>query len=75
MAKLARMIEIDGQAVNVPPYVNRTASGWQVRVRNVESQHFADAHYGGAIQSLAAASLQVRGMLLTRTTKEKTGII
>lgn len=63
MARLERYITIDGQVLKVPQYLNRTVSGWQVRVRNQPSQHFADAHHGGAAQALATAS-EVVGTLL-----------
>lgn len=56
MARLERSITIDGQVLNVPQYLNRTVSGWQVRVRDQPSQHFADAHHGGAAQALAIAA-------------------
>lgn len=62
MAKLARVISIEGQYVTVPEFVNRTVCGWQVRVRGVPSQHFADDQYGGVAHSLAAAAAAVPGM-------------
>ncbi len=42
MARMDRVIEIGGATMSVPQYVNRTVSGWQVRVRGLPSQHFAD---------------------------------
>lgn len=42
--------------LSVPQYVNRTVSGWQVRVRGLPSQHFADSHYGGPSGALDAAA-------------------
>lgn len=44
MARLVRTIEISGRILTVPQYLNRTVSGWQVRVRHQPSQHFADAY-------------------------------
>ena len=46
MARLNRVLTINGQQLAVPQYVNRTVSGWQVRVRGVPSIHFADDIYG-----------------------------
>lgn len=63
MFKLKRVAEIEGVTVTVPQFVNRTESGWQVRVRGVPSQHFADAYYGGAVKSLAAAALEAGPMV------------
>ena len=67
MARLARYITIDGQVLKVPQYLNRTVSGWQVRVRDQPSQHFADAHYGGAGQALTAAAQEVGTLLEQRS--------
>lgn len=67
MARLERSITIDGQVLNVPQYLNRTVSGWQVRVRDQPSQHFADAHHGGAAQALAIAAEVVYALLEQRS--------
>lgn len=66
MSKLRRVAEVEGATVSVPQFVNRTKSGWQVRVRGVPSQHFADAYYGGAVKSLAAAAQDVGPMVRSR---------
>lgn len=71
MAKLDRLIEIDGIYLKVPPFVNRTISGWQTRVRGVASQHFADAAYGSAAESLSEAAKAVQAMLAERDSKIK----
>lgn len=56
MARMDRVIEIGGATMSVPQYVNRTVSGWQVRVRGLPSQHFADSHHGGPSGALSAAA-------------------
>lgn len=66
MAKLSRVAEINGATLTVPQYVNRTESGWQVRVRGVPSQHFADAHYGGVEEALVAASGAISSLVRSR---------
>ncbi len=54
--QIQRVAIIDGKTHVLPLYVNRTVSGWQVRVsKNAASQHFADADYGGPVLSLTAA--------------------
>ncbi|KLR57306.1 hypothetical protein [Diaphorobacter sp. J5-51] len=66
MARSTKVIEVNGETLEVPMYVNRTRSGWQARVRHAigtASQHFADAHYGGARQSLQAAADAVKRFL------------
>ena len=70
MAKLIRIANAEGATLTVPQYVNRTVSGWQVRVRGVASQHFADAYYGGAAQALSAAAKAVEPMLSERSRLE-----
>lgn len=57
MARLNKTIELQGEMLTVPQYVNRTISGWQVRIRGIPSQHFADRAYGGPRYSLQEASL------------------
>ncbi|WP_139222956.1 hypothetical protein [Paracidovorax wautersii] len=69
--KLVRIADVDGVRLNVPPYVNRTVSGWQVRVRGVASEHFADLHYGSAAESLSAAARAVEQHLAERLQREK----
>lgn len=71
MAKLIRIADTDGATLTVPQYVNRTVSGWQVRVRGVASQHFADAHYGSVAEALTAATRAVEPMLAERLNREK----
>lgn len=56
VARMDRVIEIGGAMLSVPQYVNRTVSGWQVRVRGLPSQHFADSHHGGPSGALDAAA-------------------
>lgn len=56
VARMDRVIEIGGATMSVPQYVNRTVSGWQVRVRGLPSQHFADSHHGGPSGALHAAA-------------------
>lgn len=59
MARSVKILEVNGEPFEVPMYVSRTRSGWQARVRYAigqQSQHFSDAHYGGARQSLQAAA-------------------
>lgn len=63
MAKLERSITVGNQILYVPQYVNRTVSGWQVRVRGVPSQHFSDAYYDDAAQALGAAARAVDPLL------------
>lgn len=63
MARMDRVIEIDSTTLYVPQFVNRTVSGWQVRVRGLPSQHFADAHHGGPSAALDAAA-RAAGVLL-----------
>lgn len=70
MAKLMRIAEANGATITVPQYVNRTVSGWQVRVRGVPSQHFADAHYGSAADALTAASKVVELLITERLNRE-----
>jgi hypothetical protein len=70
MARLERTIKIDGQILMVPQYLNRTVSGWQVRVRDQPSQHFADAYFGGAAQALTAAAGAVNALLAQRAASE-----
>lgn len=57
MARLNKTIELQGETLKVPQYVNRTVSGWQVRIRGIPSQHFADRAYGGPRYSLQEASV------------------
>jgi hypothetical protein len=71
MAKLNRVAEFGGAILTVPQFVNRTESGWQVRVRGVPSQHFADAHYGGAKQALAEAAQAVPPLVRARAVQPK----
>ncbi len=71
MAKLSRIALVDGATLTVPQYVNRTESGWQVRVRGVPSQHFADAHFGCAKQALAEAAQAVPPLLRAREVQPK----
>ncbi len=70
MARLERTIKIDGQILMVPQYLNRTVSGWQVRVRDQPSQHFADAYFVGAAQALTAAAGAVNALLAQRAASE-----
>ncbi len=66
MARSTKFIDVNGETLKVPMYVSRTRSGWQARVRHVigqQSQHFADAHYGGARHSLQAAADAVKRFL------------
>lgn len=56
MARMDRVIEMGGATLSVPQYVNRTVSGWQVRVRGLPSQHFADSYHGGPSGALDAAA-------------------
>lgn len=70
MARLERTIKIDGQILMVPQYLNRTVSGWQVRVRHQPSQHFADAYFGGATQALTAAAGAVNALLTQRAASD-----
>ena len=71
MAKLIRVADADGATLTVPQYVNRTVSGWQVRVRGVASQHFADAHYGSAAEALTAAAKAVEPLVAERLNREQ----
>jgi hypothetical protein len=71
MPKVARIIVIEGTTLVVPQYVNRTQSGWQVRVRGVESVHMADAHYASPEAALQAASSAVAPMLAERSSRRK----
>ena len=57
MVRLNKNIELQGETLKVPQYVNRTVSGWQVRIRGIPSQHFADRAYGGPRYSLQEASV------------------
>ena len=70
MPRLERTIKIDGQILMVPQYLNRTVSGWQVRVRHQPSQHFADAYFGGATHALTAAAGAVNALLAQRAASE-----
>jgi hypothetical protein len=70
MPRLERTIKIDGQILMVPQYLNRTVSGWQVRVRHQPSQHFADAYFGGATQALTAAAGAVNALLTQRAASD-----
>lgn len=57
MVRLDKTIELQGETLKVPQYVNRTVSGWQVRICGIPSQHFADKAYGGPRYSLQEASV------------------
>lgn len=61
-----RVIDIDGEQIVVPRYVNRSVCGWQTRVRGVPSLHFADGAYGGAKEALEHAAAAVQAMLVER---------
>lgn len=71
--KLVRTADVDGVRLSVPQYVNRTVSGWQVRVRGIASEHFADSHYGSAAESLSAAARAVELHLAERLQRAKLG--
>lgn len=71
MAKLIRIADANGATLTVPQYVNRTVSDWQVRVRGVASQHFADGHYGSAAESLDAAAKAVEPLVAERLNRQK----
>lgn len=66
MPRLDRIIMLDERQFRVPQYVNRTVSGWQVRVRGVASRHYADAHYESSAHALKAASQEVNSLLVAR---------
>lgn len=70
MARLNKTIELQGEMLKVPQYVNRTVSGWQVRIRGIPSQHFADSAYGGPRCSLQEAALFSQ-MLVARLAAEQ----
>lgn len=59
--EIRRVASIDGEVYPVAKFVQRTVSGWQVRVRSLKtSLHFADANYGGPAQSLIQANLEAQ---------------
>ncbi|MFA7531708.1 MAG: hypothetical protein WCY98_08510 [Castellaniella sp.] len=66
VARMKRVIQIDGAMLSVPQYVNRTVSGWQARVRGLPSQHFADLHHGGPSGALDAAARAARVLVKAR---------
>ena len=68
--RMDRVIEIGGAMLGVPQYVNRTVSGWQVRVRSLPSQHFADSHHGGPSGALHAAA-RAAGVLVKASDAEE----
>lgn len=71
MAKLERILEVHGEILTVPRYVNRTPSGWQIRKRDWPSRHFSDSHFGGAKHSLKAAVAAIDALLIKREREMK----
>lgn len=64
-----RVVEIDGQQHRVPPFLQRTVCGWQVRIRGIPTEHFADTHYGGALTAMQHA--EQRAQELEKRAKQR----
>lgn len=59
--QIRRVAYIDGEIYPVAKFVQRTVSGWQVRVSRLKpSIHFADSDYGGPVQSLIKANAEAQ---------------
>lgn len=59
--EIRRVASIDGEIYPVAKFVQRTVSGWQVRIsRTKPSLHLADADYGGPVQSLIKANAEAQ---------------